>query len=324
VRKVALTVLLAGVLAFTGGGVVAAQPGHQDGKDRFPETIFLPDGFRPEGISTGRGTSFYVGSVAGGEIYRGDLKTGKGATLVPAENTPGASIGTEVDRQNRLWVAGGGTGVGRVYDADSGETLASYEFVNDPAEGQTFINDVVVTKDAAYFTDSRDDVLYVVPIGRRGKLGTSFETLQLSGDFQFVAGVNNINGIEASPDGRTLLVVPSNTGFLFTVSPKTGETKQVDLGGATLVNADGLLLQGRSILYAVQNRLNQIAVVKLNRSYTSGKVLDPILNANFDIPTTVAPFGKYLYAVNARFGTAIPTPDTAEYTVVRVKAFRGR
>jgi sugar lactone lactonase YvrE len=311
-------VLLAGVLAFTGGGVVAAQPGHQDGKARFPEVIALPTGFRPEGISIGKGTTFYVGSVGDGAIYRGDVKTGKGAILVPGKQG-GFSVGTEVDKRNRLWVAGGPTGLGTVYDADSGAVLETYTFAAAP----TFINDVVVTKDAAYFTDSLNGVLYVVDIGRGGRLAREPRTLVLSGDFQQVPGVNNINGIEASPDGRTLLVVPSNTGLLFTVSPKSGNTKQVDLGGATLINADGLLLQGRSILYAVQNRLNQIAVVKLNRSYTSGRVVDTILNDNFDIPTTVAPFGKFLYAVNARFGTATPTPDTADYSVIRVDAFRG-
>ena len=112
-RKVALTVLLAGVLALTSGGVAVAQPGHQDGKDRFPATIGLPNGFQPEGISIGKGTSFYVGSVANGAIFRGDVRTGKGAILVPGAK-PGVSVGTEVDKRNRLWVAGGPTGTGTV------------------------------------------------------------------------------------------------------------------------------------------------------------------------------------------------------------------
>jgi sugar lactone lactonase YvrE len=308
------------VLAFTSGGIAVAQPGHQDGKGRFPDTIMLPNGFRPEGISIGKGTTFYVGSVGTGEIYRGDVRTGKGAVFIPAAETAGFSVGTEVDQRNRLWVAGGPTGTGRVYDADSGKLLEPYQFV--PAGTATFINDVVVTRSAAYFTDSTRAVLYVVPIGHGGKLGSEFQTLPLTGAFEQVAGVTNINGIEASPDGRTLFVVPSNSGLLFTISPKTGFTKQVDLGGATLVHADGLLLQGRSILYAVQNSDNKIAVVKLNRSYTSGKVVDTITSeGNFDVPTTIAPFGKSLYAVNARFSTP-PTPDTT-YTVVRVDAFKG-
>lgn len=320
-RKVALTVLLAGVLALTGGGVVAAEPGHQDGKDRFPAEIALPDGFRPEGISIGRGTTFYVGSVGNGAIYRGDVRTGKGEILVPG-GTGGFSVGTEVDDRNRLWVAGGPTGLGRVYDATSGRQLASYQLV-DPAVTPTFVNDVVVTKGAAYFTDSRNRVLYVVDIGRGGRLPANSETLPLDGDLQILPG-NNLNGIEASPDGRTLLAVQSNTGLLFTISPRTGHTEQVDLGATSLLNGDGLLLQGRSILYAVQNRDNKIAVIDLGRDYGSGKLIDEITNPKFDVPTTVAAFGKSLYAVNARFGTATPTPDTATYSVIRLDAHRGR
>jgi sugar lactone lactonase YvrE len=144
--------------------------------------------------------------------------------------------------------------------------------------------------------------------------------LPLTGDLVFGDGFNN-NGIEASPDGDTLLVIQSNTGFLFKVNPKTGVTKKVDLGATTLPAGDGLLLQDRTILNVVQNA-GQITVLKLDRSYTSGKVVDIITSpGNFDVPTTTAAFGKFLYVVNARFG--IPNPDTAQYTVVRVDAFRG-
>jgi hypothetical protein len=37
----------------------------------------------------------------------------------------------------------------------------------------TFINDVVVTHDAAYFTDSQRDVFYRIPIGPTGALGNA-------------------------------------------------------------------------------------------------------------------------------------------------------
>ena len=40
-----------------------------------------------------------------------------------------AAIGTEVDNRDRLWVAGGATGLGRVYDTKSGEQLAQWQFV---------------------------------------------------------------------------------------------------------------------------------------------------------------------------------------------------
>ena len=65
-------------------------------------------------------------------------------------------------------------------------------------------------------------------------------------------------------------------------------TKQVDLDGELLPNGDGLLLQGGRTLYVVQNRNNQIAVVRLDQSFGSGKVQGSIKNKNFDVPTTVA------------------------------------
>ena len=179
----------------------------------------------------------------------------------------------------------------------------------------TFVNDVVVTKDAAYFTDSINPVLYVVPIDRHGRPGAA-RTLPLTGELQYVEGFN-VNGIEASPDGRTLLLVQSNLGLLFRASARTGVTAQVDLGGASLTNGDGLLRRGDT-LYVVRNRLNEIAVIDLGRRYATGELTGTITDPNFQVPTTVAAFGPFLYAVNARFGTP-PTPDTT-YTVVRVRA----
>ena len=61
-------------------------------KASFPEVIALPNGWQPEGIAIGNGTTFYVGSIPTGAVYRGDLRTGKGSTLVPS--APGrAAIG---------------------------------------------------------------------------------------------------------------------------------------------------------------------------------------------------------------------------------------
>ena len=49
------------------------------------------------------------------------------------------------------------------------------------------------------------------------------------------------------------------------LDPATGEATEVDLGGASLTNGDGILLDGRT-LYVVRNRLNQIAVVELDET----------------------------------------------------------
>jgi hypothetical protein len=137
----------------------------------------------------------------------------------------------------------------------------------------------------------------------------------LSGDFQLGTAGPNLNGIVAARGGRTLLSVQTSTGKLFRINPRTGVTREVDLGGATLENGDGMLLAGR-VLFVVQNRNNQIAVVVLSRSLDRGRLVTTITDDDFDVPTTIAFQAGHLYAVNARFGTTDPQP--ARYDIVRV------
>ena len=278
-------------------------------KTTFPDVIALPNGWQPEGIAIGNGTTFYVGSIPTGAVYRGDLRTGKGATLV-AGGAGRAAIGVEHDR-GRLFVAGGSTGKGFVYDARSGALVRELQLA--AGGGATFVNDVVVTKSAAWFTDSNRAVLYRVALTANGAPAASAQAIPLTGDFQLVGGFN-LNGIDATPNGKTLVVVQSATGKLFTVAA-TGATKEIGLGGASVPNGDGLLLHGRT-LYVVQNQLNRIAVVSLAKGFGSGTITRTISDPDFDVPTTIDRFGDRLYAVNARFGTA-PGPSTT-YSVVQV------
>jgi sugar lactone lactonase YvrE len=283
------------------------------GAATFPDTIRLPDGWQPEGIASGRGTSLYVGSIPTGAVWKGDARTGRGDTLVPGREGR-AAIGIKVDRRNRLFVAGGPTGKAFVYSARTGRDLASYQLA--PAGVATFVNDVVVTRKGAFFTDSLNQQLYVVPLGRHGRLPgqEAVRTLPLTGDLVYQTGFN-LNGIAAAKGGRVLVVVQSNTGRLFTVNPRTGRTRQIDLGGELVTNGDGLLLAGR-VLFVVRNRLNLIAVVKLSRSLSRGRVVAELTDPDFDVPTTLAFTAGHLYTVNARFGVA--NPETARYDIVRV------
>jgi sugar lactone lactonase YvrE len=224
-------------------------------------------------------------------------------------------VGIEYDnRRDRLFAAGGATGRAFVFDASTGATLATYQLATG---GGTFVNDVVVTKDAAYFTDSFRAVLYRVPLARNGALADpgAVQVLPLTGDFALRPGFN-ANGIDATPNGKELVIVQSGTGFLFRVDPETGVTTRIDLGGATLPNGDGILLEGRT-LYVVQNQLNRVAVVRLAPDLASGTVEGFITDADFRVPTTVARIGNALYLPNARFGT--PPGPNVDYEVVRVE-----
>ena len=296
-------------------GVVLALLPATAGAATFPGIIPLPDGWQPEGIAAGRGTSLYVGSIPTGAVWKGDARTGQGDVLVPGQPGVRSAIGIKVDRRNRLFVAGGATGMAFVYDARTGQDLASYRLTPE-GTAATFVNDVVVTGKGAYFTDSLNQQLYVVPLGPGGRLPgqDQVRVLPLTGDLAYTTGFN-LNGIAAARGGRALLAVQSNTGLLFQINPRTGVTRQVDLGRSLLTNGDGLLLIGRT-LFVVRNQDNQIDVVKLSGSLDRGRVVTTITDPDFDVPTTIAFQAGHLYAVNARFGTTDPQP--ARYDIVRV------
>jgi len=211
-----------------------------------------------------------------------------------------------------LFVAGGPTGMAFVYDGNTGEDVAAIQLTTEPS----FINDVVVTNDAAYFTNSSQAEFYRVPLNNNGELPDPAvsETVPLSGDFQLVAGFNT-NGIDATPNGKTLIIVNSALGTLYTVNPESGYASLIDLDGDSVLNGDGILLHGKT-LYVVQNFFNQIAVVELSPDLNTGSVDRFITSSYFRIPTTIARFGSSLYAVNARFDIT-PTSGT-EYEVVKV------
>lgn len=302
----ALTLTALAVVLTASPAAAAPARGHL-----FPTTIALPAGFQPEGIAIGARPYAYFGSRANGDIYRANLATGRGRVISAGPGTQ--SLGMKIDNRSRLFVAGGNAGNARVIDVRTGRVLASYQF----ATGTTFVNDVVLAHGAAWFTDSLNPVLYKLPLGRRGSLPTAAQVVRvpLTGAITYGPG-NNANGIARTPDGRALLIVQSNTGRLFRVDPATGVTTAVDLGGESLIYGDGLLLQGRT-LYAVQNRLNTVAVLRLDSAGRTGRLIERVSDPRFDVPTTIAAYGNRLYLPNARFTT--PATPTTTYTAVAIR-----
>jgi hypothetical protein len=283
--------------------VVAAGVGPAGAKQALPSTLPLPTAWQPEGIAI-KGHMFYVGSIPTGSVYRGDLRTGQGAPFIV--RTGRAATGLEV-KGNRLFVSGAGSGKAFVYNATSGADIATYTF--DPG----FINDVVVTKNGAYFTNSNLAALFRVPT-QNGQLGSTPQRIPLTGAFQLQSGFN-ANGIDATRNGKWLIIVQSNTGKLFRVNPSTGATVEITLGGGSVPNGDGILLDKKNRLFVVQNQLNQIAVIDLNKDLTAGKIVSLIKDTRFRIPTTIDDYKTFLYAVNAKFGSP---PASTAYEVVQV------
>src|SRR5918994_665800 len=166
-----ILIALALVLCAAVAVPAVAHQGKGKSKGKRPDEIALPKGFQPEGITTWKRHTFFVGSRDNGAIYRGNLRTGEGAILVPGadpsvpDDDRGAT-GLKVDRRNRLFVSGADSHVIRVYDASTGKEIRNY-----PVAGSGFINDVIITRQGAYFTDSANPRLYFIPFGEKGELG---------------------------------------------------------------------------------------------------------------------------------------------------------
>jgi hypothetical protein len=306
-RRLATIVLMTTALLAGAAAPVAAST------TQYPDVIALPNGFFPEGIAIGPGHTFYAGSLADGAIWTGDLRTGEGSLLVPGEEGR-LAVGMDFDRRSRnLFVAGGSGATLTVYNTVDGSVVAEV-----PLDTAGFANDVIVTKRAAYVTDSFAPQFFEVQLDPRGAPTGEVRIVPLSGDFRSEPGQFNANGIESRFNGRTLIIVNAFFGELFTVDPKTGVATLIDLGGE-IVNGDGLVLTGRT-LYAVEGGKNQITEIRLSRGLRSGTITNALTNPNFDVPTTAARFGHSLYAVNAKFTTE-PGPDVP-YEVVKVELDR--
>ena len=68
-------------------------------------TIALPDNFTPEGIASGKGDTFYAGSIMSAEIVRGSYETGQfppnGDNSNPREDVVRVSANAKKDRDRK-------------------------------------------------------------------------------------------------------------------------------------------------------------------------------------------------------------------------------
>ena len=313
------------------------------GEKPFPNKVDSLYGSLPEGFAIGRAYTAYDGSIDG-SIFKMNLRTGEGYVLVPAD-VPFAGctkLGMRVDpRSNYLFVAGCETGLAYVFDADTGAMLMTYplplppelplaqvpidpddpnsELVDDTLQ---IVNDLVITKNAVFITDSHQPLIYKIPLGPRGRLPASDAAtgIILNGDFVNIDPADECcgaNGIVASPDGKTLVIGHSNFTQLFRVDPTTGYADEiiVDPPLSPFSFLDGLVLKDE-VLYILTPGFNlsiggipddMIQVVALGEYMLTGALLGIITDDNMDGVASGAIFGDSLYVNGARYFSDYPS-----------------
>ena len=71
------------------------------------------------------------------------------------------------------------------------------------------------------------------------------QTLALSGPAADTSGEFNLNGIQATANGKTLIMAHSANGQLYTVDPRTGASATI--AGVSVPSVDGIVLEGRRL-----------------------------------------------------------------------------
>lgn len=322
------------------GATAAEAKGHPKPKPSAPATVALPDGLRPEGITSGPGSRFYVGSLADGRIVTGDFfRTGTSVLLAGAT---GRQIrGLYYDRRSTLlWAVGNVGTVAHVWAVDSRRGTVVSDTV---VPGGVFLNDLVVTKSAVWVTDSKVDRLTVIALTRGGRPAKKPATfVALGGAWPAGDGVaNNANGIRTLPDG-SIVLNNSNVGGLWQVDPKTGTTREIPVtGGPGIIGGDGLEISGETLFNVRGSGQKEVSVLRLKArrhgkhgsgKHDSGKHHDhgvttwsarwvtALTDPTLDVPSTATLAGGSLWAVNARFGVA--SPETATYAITRLSLRR--
>ncbi len=258
------------------------------------------------GVDASRQTFYVSGVNDGGRIYRGHIGVPQLEVWQPAgADGRTTARGIDVDTQGRVFVAGGPNARLWIF-SPAGAVLAA---LATPAG--TFLNDVAVGSDgAAYFTDSNQPRIWRVSQGTGGAWQVE-PWLDASATIPVVLPGFNLGGIVATPDGRHLLVAQGTTGRLWRIDLATKDIGEVDLGGTTIVNADGIVLRGRT-LWVVQNFSRQIAELELDGRWTSARPVSVTPTpANRTFTTAKIANGRLL-VVDSQFGfapAAAPAPD---------------
>lgn len=273
----------------------------------------------PEGIAyDARVAAFYVAGSANGQIVRVDTRTGEarsiGAGLADqiGSTFPGI-LGLNLDGRGRLWMAGGRTGKVYVVNATTGALIQT---IATPDASKGLINDIAFARGKAFFTDTLRPVLWAVNAGS-GLAATPEPWIDFAGTALAYAQGANLNGIAATPDGRTLLVGQMNKGLLFRIDTASRKVTQIDLKGETVTGADGLVLKGRT-LYVIRQPEAEIVTIRLAPDMLSGVVVARTRSAGLLWPATGAIAGRDLLVVNTQFNKRTTKDPQVPFSVQRV------
>ena len=278
-----------------------------------------PQGSKFEGIGVDRAQrTFYVSETTGGEIHRGDVRTGRTEVWLPEGSDGRATArGITVDRAGRVYIAGGPNSTQSggpdlwVY-SPQGRLLAALHV--DAAN--PFVNDVAIGPDgAAYFTSSNAPQIFRVALEHgRWRVTTWADA---TGVVPVQTGFN-LGGIVVAPDRSALVVAQGNTGRLWRFDLRSRAVSPVDAGAVDLTNADGLVLRGHT-LRVIRNVDRKIATLRLDAGGRAARLVSETRTDPARVFTTAKIASGRLLLVDSHFDESVGVPP---YEVVTLGLHR--
>lgn len=275
------------------------------------EVLALPNGFSPDGIAVSKEGTIYAASIVSGQIVKGNVN-GVGITefLVDTEINGGA-WGMDLTKNGKyLWVAGGLGGTVRSYDSNTGELVADVILSN-----FGIINDLIVTEDAVYITNSGFPLIYKIPLNTEGEQSGAASVIKLSSSINSDEALDvSFNGIAYDANSTRLIANDPSKGTYYSIDPGTGETILIDSQGVFNSN-DGLAIDV-DYLFGVDSGKNQVTIFELADNLSRAERNRVITTDIFDVPTLIALDDTYMYVVNGKLTTE-GGPDVP-YEIVRI------
>ncbi len=258
--------------------------------------------------------TFYVSETTGGEIHRGDVRTGATEEwLAEGVDDRSTARGITTDADGLIYIAGGPNGLTNdrpdlwVYAPDGALLAALRVEVPD-----AFLNDVAIGPDgAAYFTNS--DAPQVFRVSEEDGEWQVSTWADATGTITRQEGFN-LGGIVVSPNRRALVVAQGNAGDLWRFDLRTGGVTRIDVGDVDLGNADGLVLHG-SRLTVIRNVSRVLSTLRLDPDARTADLLDVTPTDPSRVFTTGKEARGRLLLVDSKFDEQVAAPP---YEVVAV------
>jgi sugar lactone lactonase YvrE len=253
--------------------------------------------------------AFYVSEITGGEIHRGQVREADTRQWLGGDGTDGrfTARGVTVDDAGRVYIAGGPNSIEHAGAPDLWVYARDGRLLTALRTGlpNAFLNDVAIGPDgAAYFTNSNAPQVFRLAHQR----GTW--SVQIWADatrtITPAPGIN-LNGIVVATDGRSLVVAQTNIGKLWRFDLGSGAVSPIDIGDANLVDADGLVLRGRT-LWVVRNFSRVLATLHLGPDARTARLISEQPTDPGRVFTTAKCAQGRLLLVDSKFDEPVGLP----------------